>query len=396
MAARETAVGIAMDLRRAGHEAYLAGGCVRDEALARSPKDWDVATSATPEEVAGLFRNTRAVGEAFGVMLVHRDGFVTEVATFRTDFAYTDGRRPDRVEFTTAERDAERRDFTVNGLFRDPETNEVVDFVNGRADLDGGIIRAIGSPEARFAEDHLRLLRAVRFAASLAFEIEPVTAAAIRVGAARLDGVSRERVGDELRRMLGDASAVRAASLLDDLGLDEAVLGPGQAGSYAHLTCAVETGLDHAGCLAAVACDRRVSAETVRTAWTTSLMLSNAHRDGAVAIMQTMADLAGWNDMTVACRRRTAGRDRAADALVLLVPEEYVLAEAVTAAIAGWGGQVLPQRLVTGAHLLEAGVPAGPQLGTWLEAIYDAQLEDRVQDHNEGMAMLADLRKSSR
>ncbi|MDR3773987.1 MAG: CCA tRNA nucleotidyltransferase [Terracidiphilus sp.] len=301
----EAALDVIAKLRAAGHEAYLAGGCVRDLLLGRAPEDFDVATSATPDVVLGLFDRTFAVGAHFGVVLVaHDDGdsyFTTEVATFRSDGAYSDGRHPDAVRYTTsAEEDVRRRDFTINGLLLDPEklqlgesgtgsllsqvsesrpfgklragsgapnglaegeqglkpgpclasgfgTAEVVpcyetgpvdrsedsagvlraaviDFVSGLADLDAGVVRAIGRAEERFEEDRLRMLRGVRFAARLGFELEPGTAAAIRSLAPRIATVSRERVRDELTRMLTEGHARRAFELLDETGLLAQVL----------------------------------------------------------------------------------------------------------------------------------------------------------------------------
>src|SRR5438067_2189759 len=176
---RALATGIVRRLREAGHEAYFAGGCVRDQLLGREPLDFDVATSAPPEVVGSLFRRTVPVGAQFGVILVVEDGVPFAVATFRSDDAYVDGRRPTRVRFVSAREDAERRDFTINGLFLDPLEGEIVDFVGGQVDLRAGIIRAIGDAQARIAEDRLRMLRAVRFAARLGFTIEPATRAAI-------------------------------------------------------------------------------------------------------------------------------------------------------------------------------------------------------------------------
>src|SRR5262245_12512394 len=162
-AARTAAVAIVDRLRRASHEAWFVGGCVRDELLGRTPPDYDVATSARPEQVQDLFERTVPVGVQFGVVIVLDEGPPVEVATFRADDAYVDGRRPTGVRFTTAREDAERRDFTMNGLFMDPGTGEIVDYVGGRADLDARVVRAIGDAKARFTEDKLRLLRAVRF-----------------------------------------------------------------------------------------------------------------------------------------------------------------------------------------------------------------------------------------
>ncbi len=235
----EAAVKIIKTLRAAGHEAFLAGGCVRDLLLGREPEDYDVATSATPDLVLGMFPRTFAVGAHFGVVLVADGGeecsqIVTEVATFRSDGVYSDGRHPDAVRYTkSAEEDVQRRDFTINGLLLDPLRqgtplnlddpkilrSSVVDYVGGLADLDARLIRAIGKPERRFEEDHLRLLRGVRFAARFGFEIEPATFAAMRKLASRVEAVSRERVRDELTKMLTEGHARRAFELLDETGL---------------------------------------------------------------------------------------------------------------------------------------------------------------------------------
>jgi len=241
----EAALGIVETLRARGYEAYFAGGCVRDLLLKREPADYDVATSATPEVVLAMFPRTFAVGAHFGVVLVAPEtedaGFVTEVATFRSDLAYSDGRHPDGVRYTkTAVEDVERRDFTINGLLLDPLRgggvldeciadpeflrDAVLDFVGGLADLDAGIVRAIGRPELRFEEDHLRMLRGVRFAARFGFELEAETERAMRQLAARIHAVSRERVRDELTKMLTEGHARRAFELLDTTGLLAEVL----------------------------------------------------------------------------------------------------------------------------------------------------------------------------
>jgi poly(A) polymerase len=260
----EAALGVVERLRMAGYEAYLAGGCVRDLLLGRAPKDFDVATSATPDVVLGLFERTFAVGAHFGVVLVcsgDEDGYVTtEVATFRSDGAYSDGRHPDAVRYTkSAKEDVKRRDFTINGLLFDPlrgaelqeaglstslrfaqddrslEIREaqddrsieiqddlrsaVIDFVGGVADLEAGVVRAIGKAEERFEEDRLRMLRGVRFAARFGFELEAGTMRAIQLLAGRIGAVSRERVRDELTKMLTEGHARRAFELLDESGL---------------------------------------------------------------------------------------------------------------------------------------------------------------------------------
>jgi poly(A) polymerase len=236
---KDCATAIIQTLRQQGFQAYLVGGCVRDLLLQRGPSDYDVATNATPAEVMAILPDTYAVGAQFGVVLVpvpqeQRAGAgestmskaqAVEVATFRSDLGYSDGRRPDEVRFSQDPReDVARRDFTINGMMLDPVSGEVLDFVGGRKDIDAGIIRAIGDPERRFAEDKLRMLRAVRFAARFEYEIESDTFAAIQRLAPDIHVVSRERVRDELTRMLTEGHARRAFLLLDETGLLKEVL----------------------------------------------------------------------------------------------------------------------------------------------------------------------------
>jgi poly(A) polymerase len=214
-----TATRLVERLRAAGHEALFAGGCVRDRLLGKEAHDIDIATSARPEEIQKLFPRTVAVGAQFGVIVVLEDGGEFQVATFRSDGAYRDGRHPESVAFTNAEGDARRRDFTVNGLFFDPLTHQILDFVGGEADLRAGILRSIGDPHARFAEDKLRLIRCVRFAASLGFEIEAETWRALLERAPEITAVSAERIRDELVKIFTHPSRVRGFDLLDQSGL---------------------------------------------------------------------------------------------------------------------------------------------------------------------------------
>ncbi len=200
------ALGILLTLRKHGHEAYWAGGCVRDRLLGRIPKDFDIVTSALPDQISQLFPKTISIGKAFGVVGVLQNDVLYEVATFRKEHGYSDGRRPDTVEFTDAREDARRRDFTVNALLYDPVEDEVLDFVEGRRDLKAQVIRAVGDPATRFQEDHLRLLRAVRFAATLDFELEPTTRKAIEEHAEQIRKISPERVRDELVRILTEST----------------------------------------------------------------------------------------------------------------------------------------------------------------------------------------------
>ncbi len=215
---------VAARLQRAGFTAYFAGGCVRDALRGVTPKDYDIATDARPEQVQALFPRHIAIGAHFGVIAVRESGWQFEVASFRADGVYIDGRRPVDVSFTTPQGDAERRDFTINGMFYDPVAERVIDYVGGQADLAAGRLRAIGDADARFREDRLRLLRAVRFASLLGFEVEPETWAAVRAHAAEIGAVSAERIRDELVKIFRAPSRVRGFDLLDAGGLLRVVL----------------------------------------------------------------------------------------------------------------------------------------------------------------------------
>ncbi|PZR74906.1 MAG: phosphohydrolase [Chthoniobacterales bacterium] len=220
----ETAQEIVRKLRAVGQVAYYAGGSVRDLVRGQIPKDIDIATDARPEAVQKMFPRTYAVGAHFGVIVVLENGFQFEVATFRSDGVYLDGRRPTEVHFSTAEEDAARRDFTINGMFFDPESKEVIDFVGGRADLEARLIRAIGDPAQRFVEDRLRMLRAVRFATVLGFEIDPATWNAVVAHANSINEISAERIREELVRIFLSPRRVRGWDLLDASGLIRNIL----------------------------------------------------------------------------------------------------------------------------------------------------------------------------
>jgi poly(A) polymerase len=220
----EGAASILEKLREHGYVAYFAGGCVRDALQDIPPKDIDIATSAKPDQVQGLFARTIPVGIQFGVVLVLVADMEFQVATFRSDGAYLDGRHPSEIQFSTPERDAQRRDFTINGMFYDPANGIVIDYVNGREDLSRKLIRAIGPPSERFAEDRLRMLRAIRFASTLAFEIESGTWSAINAEAREISIVSPERIRDELLKILINPHRLRGFDLLDKSGILTVIL----------------------------------------------------------------------------------------------------------------------------------------------------------------------------
>ncbi|QQL46129.1 CCA tRNA nucleotidyltransferase [Sulfuriroseicoccus oceanibius] len=221
---RQAACSVVATLTDAGFTAFFAGGCVRDRLMGNHVKDYDIATNATPQQVAAAFSKVRMVGAHFGVALVHYHGFDFEVATFREDGSYGDGRRPDSVCYSTPEKDAHRRDFTINGLFENPATGEVIDFIGGQQDLDARTLRAIGDAETRFAEDYLRMLRAVRFAARFDLKIEESTWVALQAHAPQITQISVERIFAEVRTILTHPNRVRGFDLLVESGLMQHIL----------------------------------------------------------------------------------------------------------------------------------------------------------------------------
>jgi tRNA nucleotidyltransferase/poly(A) polymerase len=417
--ARAAALEIVRTLRSAGHIAYFAGGCVRDELLGLSPTDYDVATDATPERIRALFKRTNEVGEAFGVVLVTLavpEGGpqveTVEVATFRTDGPYTDKRRPDSVTFGSAEQDARRRDFTINALFLDPlqpsepgsqVAGRVIDLVNGRPDLGSRIIRAVGDPDARLSEDHLRALRAVRLAARLAFTIEPATAAAITRHTSDLRGVSRERIGEEMRRMFAHPSRAAAATLLEELRLDAPVLEePPKRRSGSALSNLPTSSLSYPTCLAAWALDRGLALQdstidALVRRYRSALCLSNDERDELAATLRALAILeTKWTTLRISGQKRLAGRHPGfPGGLALFTARNPAAAEAVKTcieALKATPSGLCPEPLLTGDDLVAAGWKPGPAFKQLLEDVYDAQLEDRVRTPAEAMELAGRFR----
>lgn len=383
------AVWIIRELAAAGHMALLAGGCVRDLLLDRAPHDYDVATDATPERVCEIFRSTRKVGAQFGVVLVRRKGRWVEVATFRTDGEYRDGRRPESVTFGEAREDALRRDFTVNGMFLDPIAATILDYVGGQADLRARVIRAIGEPAERFEEDHLRLLRAVRFAARLEFAIEPSTLAAIRGAAAKLARVAAERVRDELEKMLVHPNRRAAIELMVETGLP-AYLWKGAAWEPRQLDAALEllgrlpAGATFELAFTALVFDRPLD-EIGRICRV--LTFSNEQRETTLWLARHQADLDDVRPETpsLASLKRlmahdafAALRDLATARLRALPDGEERLAalERRLATIAP--ETVRPAPLVNGDDLKARGVQPGPLYGRVLAALYTEQLDERI------------------
>jgi poly(A) polymerase len=406
---REDAIAVLKRLRDQGHVAYFAGGCVRDELMGLVPKDYDVVTDAAPKRVRELFRNTQAVGAAFGVILVRLGPSVVEVATFRSDGDYLDGRRPSEVHFTTAEQDAKRRDFTINGLFLDPLSNKVIDYVGGLEDLKARRLRAIGDPSARFGEDHLRLLRAVRFAARFDLQIDPATDAAIRAHAQRLTIISPERIAEELRQMLIPATRRTAWPMLERYGLSAVIFrfAPPAVTTADHPMRALPLALDESPAalglvLAAAAVGRAgdpaalfslKAAQAIDRAMRQALRISNEESDDLVG---TLADIGYLLEApgSVARLKRflahpTADLSRRlmwALAKVGYEPQALAALDCELQALY-LSGNYAPLPLITGDDLTAAGLRPGKLFKRILDEAYDAQLEGRIDTKQQAMAL---------
>ena len=401
---REFATLVVERLRQAGYQTYWAGGCVRDEILGITPQDYDVATSAVPDQIEKVFsdRKTLAIGASFGVITVlgPRAAGQIEVATFRQDATYSDGRHPDRVSFTTAEEDASRRDFTINGMFFDPLENEVIDFVDGQADLERKLIRAIGDPQLRFAEDKLRILRAVRFAATFGFQIEPGTRAAIDQHAQELKVVSAERITAEMQRMLTHPGRSTAVQLLQETGLLAIIFPESEATQedFRNRFQIALAGLEHldtqdfASALALLwsqlvpAADRNLTESVMRR-----MKLSNE----AIKSMTWMldhesqvveADTLDWPDL-----QRVLIDPRIEHLLALATARQQARQLPVTGIETCRQKQLLapeklnPPPLLSGNDLQEMGLPAGPLFREILEKVRNAQLMEQLQDKQQAL-----------
>ncbi|HZZ44108.1 MAG TPA: CCA tRNA nucleotidyltransferase [Tepidisphaeraceae bacterium] len=422
LCSRPDAEQVVQRLRDDGYVAYFAGGCVRDLLLGLEAKDFDVATDAPPKRVRQLFSNTQAVGAAFGVILVRLGGSQIEVATFRAEGRYLDGRRPEAVEFTDAQHDALRRDFTINGLFLDPFTNQVIDYVNGQSDLQSRILRAIGNPDERFNEDHLRLLRAVRFAARFDLTIEPDTALAIRRHAPKLIRISPERIADELHTMLTASTRNRAwpklweFSLIDLifrfllLSTENAEFNPAHS---IFLTITPAETLSFGLSLAAASLDYLLCAtpdrdihtlltpariQQIGQALRQSLRISNEELDNITSTLSSLLPLLHPDaPPSVATMKRFLAKNIAQGSWALLTGIDQILG---TAGRAQWLKTHLddlsqtdyaPTPLITGDDLTALGLKPSPLFRRILESTYDAQLETRITTRAEALSLATQI-----
>jgi poly(A) polymerase len=396
---REFALDVVRQLRAAGHEALWAGGCVRDQLLGLPPKDYDVATSAHPDQVRELFgrRRTLAIGAAFGVIsvLARKPLEPIEVATFRTDGDYLDGRRPASVAFSDARHDAERRDFTVNGLFFDPVAEEVVDYVGGVADLEARVLRAIGDPLKRFSEDKLRLLRAVRFAATYDFALEPATLHAVQVMAAEVSQVSGERIGAELRRIVAHPSRARGAALLGEAQLLPPLLpelalhaaandGPWEAA----LTRLEQIQRATVPLGFAALFFGMIDAPRVREIGR-RLRLSNKEIDRTAWLLEQLPAMLDAASLPWPRLQRLLihdGRDELLALLAATRPADDAGLARCRAQLARPIEELNPPPLVTGDDLIRHGVRAGRQFSALLEHLRDRQLDREILTAEEAVA----------
>jgi len=422
--ARRFARWVVTKLHEAGFQALWAGGCVRDELLGVVPHDYDVATDAKPPEVRRCFghRRTLAIGEAFGVVTVvgsRAEGQI-EVATFRCDATYSDGRRPDSVSFSTAREDALRRDFTINGMFFDPLTNQVIDYVGGRQDLEARLVRAIGDPLERFGEDKLRMLRAARLATTFAFEVDPATLRAVQDQAHTITIVSAERVATEMRKTLSHAHRARGMRLLHEMRLLDVLIPetrrlydqPAASGGAARdaaweLTLRILDGLNAPTFRVALAAllwplqsaDRpREVVETISDRW----RLSNDERQGAAWLLAHEGPVRRASTLAWPVLQRILIADA--------IDELLTLAESIARQIDGHTREIdycraklqlpadvlNPPMLICGDDLRAAGYVPGPNFRDVLTQVRDAQLEQRIASREEALELSRQLLRSPR
>ncbi len=396
------AIEIVKELQQAGFQAFWAGGCVRDALLRIAPKDYDVATSATPDEVQQLFgiKRTLAIGKSFGVITIigPKSAGHIEVATFRRDGGYSDGRRPDSIEFTDAKEDALRRDFTINGMFFDPISEKIIDYVGGEQDLERKLIRAIGDAEQRIEEDKLRMLRGVRIAATYGFEIEAQTMLAIQNKASEIGAVSPERIGGELRRMLGHAGKARAMLLLIESNLWKHVSTPvlSSVSDWNGKVCLLEKlDAEFPTTLSALLRGTGFSAAMLQESWRlkneevarTDWILANEERLSQACVLK-------WSQLQPLL---ISSHARSAVDLLQAVSESGEGDKQLEASIACCRKKLLleahildPAPLLRGKDLAELGLATGPQYKSILDNVRDMQLDGELQSAEDARKWVTD------
>ena len=418
---RQFAVSVVETLRDAGFEALWAGGCVRDQLLGKSPKDYDVASTATPDEVIRIFgtRRTIPVGASFGVVMVlgpTKSAGQIEIATFRSDGEYLDGRRPNSVQFCRPEEDARRRDFTINGLFFDPIRNEVIDYVGGREDLAAGVVRAIGDPVDRFREDKLRMLRAVRFAATFRFHLDVQTADAIRQFATQLSQVSVERIAQELRRMLSHSTRATAAKMLEETSLFAEVL---PEISSIHGLIQQDEILDALGLLESASFEAALSL-LLRPLFASGerenrhrvarieevcrrLKMSNEEIDCVCWLLNSLPVLENIASQPLHIFKPLLNHPHAqllldvSSAIARSCRRDPVDAEFCRRYLSRTSPETLaPATLIDGRDVMGLGIPAGPVVRELLTTIRNEQLDERLATREQALVRLRELYLSAR
>ncbi len=396
--AKESAIAVIDKLRQQGAIALLAGGCVRDELLGLTPKDYDVATDALPAQVRKCFPRAREVGAQFGVILVRKYSYDIEVATFRSDGEYLDGRRPENVEFATAKEDAQRRDFTINGLFFDTEKNEVIDYVGGQKDLRNKLLRTIGEPVQRFSEDHLRLLRAVRFAARLGFEIHPDTLSQIKQLAPKLRIISAERIAMELEAILVAPSRSSGWQWLMDTGLRGHLANswtddvPADKAALSRLSFLPDQVISTSLSFAAIFCD--ISSSSIKRICH-DLRLSNRVASNISWLIDSLPEAAKSGQLELADLKLLMAHKCWPELLLLVNANERAGGHSTsvydklientrdikTSAVA-------PPPLLTGDDLKTLGINSGPEMGKLLSALYREQLNETIETRAQALVWL--------
>jgi poly(A) polymerase len=409
---REFATDVVRHLRAAGYVALWAGGCVRDYLMGRTAQDFDVATNATPEQVRDLFgkRRTLAVGQSFGVIIVlptGKEATQVEVATFRTEGVYLDGRRPSEVIFSTPEEDAQRRDFTINGMFYDPIEERVLDYVSGQLDLKRKILRAIGDPHERMTEDKLRMLRAVRFAATLEFTLDERTLTAVKQMAPEMIVVSAERIAQELRKVLAHRTRVRGFQLLAETRLlhvifPEVNLADSQTTADILNQLPTNTGFELATAailhqITAPVSEPRTEAEARGTVWAMTRRLKLSAEE-MTSIAWLVAHLDCWNDaeqQSDAQLKRVLAHPLSGDlrALIRAIRKVNCLPLSPIQFVDEYADrhtpeQINPPELISGRDLIQQGLHPGPQFKLLLETLRDAQLNGEIATREEALERL--------
>jgi len=398
MANKRVAIDVVRRLHREGFQALLAGGCVRDMLLGRRPKDYDVATNARPDEVMALFPRTLEIGAKFGVVIVLARPQPVEVATFRSETGYQDGRHPETVTFTNAAEDASRRDFTINGMFYDPLKEEVLDFVDGQADLARRIIRTIGAPQERFGEDYLRMLRGIRFSTELDFPIEPKTFAAIGKNAQRITAISGERIAIELETTLVHPNRNRGAALLFDSGLARAIFPDLPVGHHRRavdVLARLRKRVDGALALAAffTGCQPETAIAQCH------VLKPSRDRTKHVRFLLTHRGRLLDDGMSLASLKKLLGQPYFWDLYELERATQKARGDNEALAAMGRlrrrvqalrGVDIKPKRLLNGHDLISLGAGSGPQVGQLVEELYIAQLEGHIHTKKQAEQWAAD------